>query len=121
MQPHALNPRVFRLPPGENLAQYFRSFRDVTQAWYDEVVNYRYDGQFSEATGHFTQVSTAALALACKTVSMQLWLCRSADIVPAAGLPHLLALTMQLEVGHSPPTPDSQSSSSAWQTIIWCG
>lgn len=49
---------------GENLAQYFQNFQSVTQAWYDEVKDYHYDGQFSEATGHFTQVRHALLLTA---------------------------------------------------------
>jgi hypothetical protein len=52
--------------PGENLAQNFGSFGAAFQAWVDEEANYQWDGQFSYATGHFTQISwKASTQLGC--------------------------------------------------------
>ncbi|KAF8072876.1 PRY1 [Scenedesmus sp. PABB004] len=42
--------------PGENLAQNFPNFGAAMRAWMAEEASYRWDGQFSYATGHFTEI-----------------------------------------------------------------
>jgi len=54
-------------PYGENLAAGYPSPAAAIQAWYDENTQYDYAaGQFSSATGHFTQmVWKAATKVGC--------------------------------------------------------
>jgi len=58
-------------PYGENLAAGYDSPSAAITAWYDENTQYDYAaGQFSEATGHFTQlVWKAATQVGCATVT----------------------------------------------------
>lgn len=57
-------------PYGENIALGFSSVADAADAWYDEYKLYNYAaGEFSESTGHFTQmVWKASVQLGCATV-----------------------------------------------------
>lgn len=57
-------------PYGENIALGFSSVADAADAWYDEYKLYDYStGQFTESTGHFTQmVWKASVQLGCATV-----------------------------------------------------
>lgn len=44
-------------PYGENIAMGYDSAEDAIKAWYDEYKSYNFkSGQFSEGTGHFTQM-----------------------------------------------------------------
>ena len=78
--------------PGENLAQYFSNFESVTQAWYDEVKDYHWDGQFSYATGHFTEVRQAQAqyiivyhALATSPGVLSMLVCRHRGVAAQRG------------------------------------
>lgn len=66
-------------PYGENLAAGYSSPEEAITAWYDEGSLYNYaNGDFSDATGHFTQVVWKS----AKKVGCAVYTCNGADGTP---------------------------------------
>ena len=54
-QKHELGENILRFNL-RNAGVYYVSGKDITDEWYNEESNYKYNGSFTPQTGHFTQV-----------------------------------------------------------------